>query len=166
KVWDAATDKVQQTLKGHSHSVSSVAFSPDGKLIASASHDKTVKVWDAATGKVQQTLKGHSDWVSSVAFSPDGKFLLTDMGSIKLDALNHIDAREARHCGYGLSPNKSWITWNVHKALWLPSEYRPSASAIWCSVPPSTVARVAIGCRSGRLIVIGFSGPPPGLSSS
>ncbi|MDZ8138591.1 MAG: hypothetical protein RM049_25340, partial [Nostoc sp. DedQUE04] len=51
----------------------SVAFSPDGKTIASASLDNTVKLWDAATGKSISTLKGHSDRVSSVAFSPDGK---------------------------------------------------------------------------------------------
>ncbi|MDZ8090213.1 MAG: WD40 repeat domain-containing protein, partial [Nostoc sp. DedQUE12b] len=50
-----------------------VAFSPDGKTIASASGDKTVKLWNAATGKEIITLNGHSDYVFSVAFSPDGK---------------------------------------------------------------------------------------------
>ncbi|MBD2415501.1 caspase family protein, partial [Nostoc calcicola FACHB-3891] len=63
----------QNRLEGHSNFVYSVAFSPDGKTIASASADNTVKLWNAATGKEIITLKGHSNYVYSVAFSPDGK---------------------------------------------------------------------------------------------
>jgi WD40 repeat protein len=50
-----------------------VAFSPDGKSVASGSQDKTVRLWDAATGEEKQKLEGHDDYVSAVAFSPDGK---------------------------------------------------------------------------------------------
>ena len=59
----------------HSSSVESVAFSPDGKFIASGSYDKTIKLWNVKTGKLIYTLKGHRDSVLSVAFSPDGKFI-------------------------------------------------------------------------------------------
>ncbi|GKT45906.1 vegetative incompatibility protein HET-E-1 [Colletotrichum spaethianum] len=52
-----------------------VAFSPNGRMLASASHNETVKLWDAATGQYLMALEGHSDWVTSVAFSPDGRVL-------------------------------------------------------------------------------------------
>ena len=54
-----------------------MAWSPDGKRLATASWDKTAKVWDAASGQELLTLKGHTGMVISVAWSPDGKRLAT-----------------------------------------------------------------------------------------
>ncbi|MBI4752712.1 MAG: AAA-like domain-containing protein, partial [Acidobacteria bacterium] len=68
---------VLTNLTGHTASVSSVAFSPDGKRLATGSWDNTVKVWDVATWQAVATLTGHTDSVFSVAFSPDGNRLAT-----------------------------------------------------------------------------------------
>ena len=64
---------IQNVLEGHTASVKSVTFSPDGHRIVSGSDDGTIRVWDAETGEVVAgPFNGHSDLVSSVAFSPDG----------------------------------------------------------------------------------------------
>jgi Tol biopolymer transport system component len=63
------------TLKGHLRRIWSVSWSPDGKRLASASGDRTVKVWDAITGEILFTLGGHTGEVRSVCFSPNGKRL-------------------------------------------------------------------------------------------
>ncbi len=66
---------LDKTLTGHSDTVSSVVYSPDGRYLASGSGDKTIKIWEVATGKELRTLTGHSSWVRSVVYSPDGRYL-------------------------------------------------------------------------------------------
>jgi WD40 repeat protein len=55
--------------------VCSVAYSPDGKTVASGLIDGTIGLWDVATGKARAAFKGHTGCVNSVSFSPDGKTL-------------------------------------------------------------------------------------------
>jgi WD40 repeat protein len=64
-----------QTLEGHVFSIESMAFSPNGKILASGSMDKSIMLWNIDDGSLLQVLKGHEDTVISLAFSPDTQIL-------------------------------------------------------------------------------------------
>jgi WD40 repeat protein/tRNA A-37 threonylcarbamoyl transferase component Bud32 len=92
KVWNAESGQELMTLKGHVKLVTSVAFSPDGSLIASASADKSVKIWDMHTQRELMAIRGDFGEVSSVAFSPDGKRIAA--GSDRLVVFDVMSGRE------------------------------------------------------------------------
>ncbi len=75
QIWDVRTGQELRTLTGSSRYVHSLAYSPDGKLLASGDSDQTIHLWDAATGQELRTLTGHSGGVNSVAFSGDSRSL-------------------------------------------------------------------------------------------
>ncbi|HSN75590.1 MAG TPA: hypothetical protein VL334_10985, partial [Anaerolineae bacterium] len=83
RVWEAATGAAVSTLSGHTTSVYSAAYSPDGQFIVTASDDGTARIWETATGAAVRTLSGHGCneigycSVLSAAYSPDGKFIVT-----------------------------------------------------------------------------------------
>lgn len=70
----------RETLKGYSDYVMSIAFSPNGKTLASALGDETVRLWDVVIGSHRETLEGYSYYITSIAFSPDGKTLASALG--------------------------------------------------------------------------------------
>jgi len=65
----------QRKIEGHSEQIQRIVFSPDGKTVATASWDRTIKLWRASDGKLIRTLTGHGDWLFALAFSPDGQML-------------------------------------------------------------------------------------------
>ncbi len=89
-LWNVKSCKVLHTLEGHSGRIESVAFSPNGRWIATGSDDKTVKLWDTESGNELFSLTGRQGKVFQVVFSPDGKHLATasDDGSLRIFSLD------------------------------------------------------------------------------
>jgi WD40 repeat protein len=96
-LWDVAGNQEKALLLGHSGPVIAVAFSSDGKTLASASFgfDKSIKLWDLAAARERTTLRGHTAPVSSFAFSADGKRLASGAvdGIVKIwdPAASHLE---------------------------------------------------------------------------
>jgi WD40 repeat protein len=112
KIWNVADGSLIRTLNGHTFSVFSVAFSPDGTKLVSGAGDNTAKVWNVSTGATLFTYTGHSFFVVSVAFLPNG----TDVASGSWDQttdvwrasdgllLHHFSGTEAIY-GVAVSPD-------------------------------------------------------------
>jgi hypothetical protein len=147
RVWDAKTGQPLHTLEGHTHFVTSVAFSGAGDRLASASRDKTVRVWDAKTGEPLHTFE-NTGIVYSIAFSSDGSCLETGRGVMLLPPPAQLTStllspRPAQR----IFISERWLMLDAEETLWIPANYQPSCIAV-CS------CWVVFGYSSGRVLFL------------
>jgi WD40 repeat protein len=151
RLWDATTGAWKQTLEGHSTSVTAVAFSPDGKVLASASYDDTVQFCDATTGAWKQTLNVNTI-IRSLLFSMDGRYLKTDRGLLSLNSGSPDTYLHQEQSICAIFLNDEWVTQDEQNLLWLPPDYRAECSAVLDNM-------LVLGYRSGQVIFIEFASP-------
>ncbi len=94
------------TLKGHSDWVTSISYSPDGKQIASAGLDGTVKLWNTQTGQFLSSLRGHAGGVLGVSFGPDGKQIASASKDQTVKVWDARTGKEVLSC----KGHSGWVT--------------------------------------------------------
>jgi WD40 repeat protein len=119
------------TLRGHEQEINRLAWSPDGRSLASASFDSTVRIWDTETGKLEHTLTGHNGAVYSVAWSPDGWLLASCSQDKRVLAWDVQDARYLSSPVGEQDGNVYDIAWLLYSSAFLASCSEDQSIQIW-----------------------------------
>jgi hypothetical protein len=117
KLWDAATGRLERTLRGHDARAYSAAFDREGKRLVSASADKTAIIWDVASGEPIHVLRGHADNVRCAVFDTSGSSVVTGSwdGTVRVwsartgQSLRVCRARIGRITRVALNPVNGWV---------------------------------------------------------
>lgn len=148
------TENCRYLLDCHQDNVTSMAFSADSRQLASRSNDNVIKIWCVATGSCIQDINIDKT-ILRQSFDPIyNPRLLIDILALNRDLSLDIDKIlnlvEVNPNLYQVSKDNAWIMKQGVDVLWLPCDYRPSCSAV-------SGLKVAIGCHSGRVLVMHFS---------
>ncbi|KKO98596.1 hypothetical protein THAR02_09295 [Trichoderma harzianum] len=153
RVWDTKSGACLQILESYSQDFT--AFSPNSQRLATASYDGTIEIWDVSSGICLQTF--HDSLHGGViAFdATDDSNLITASGVFRISASMKKTPPEVLSADidfhhYSLSSDETWIMKDNKPLIWLPPEYRPNVSAVFGPT-------VAIGCMSGRVLIMRFS---------
>lgn len=115
QIWDAGSGQLDRILTGHTSTVEAIAYSPDGRHLASGCDDRLIKVWDTDTGDERYSFSGHRDEVARLAYSGDGRSLVSSAedGEILIwhmatgRPLYQLDRLPHEGWGFLLAPDRS-----------------------------------------------------------
>jgi WD40 repeat protein len=137
-----------QTIAAHKDAIYDLAFSPDGKTLASCGYDRLIKLWDPDKGTLIRELKDHSDAVYALAFSPDGALLASGSADRAVKVWQVADGKRL----YTLGDCTDW----VYSLAWSPDGKRLAASGV-----DKNLRVWDVDPRGGKLAVAAFAHEAP-----
>jgi ATP-dependent Clp protease ATP-binding subunit ClpC len=129
RLWDPASGAELRRCTGHENSVLSVAWSADGRWLASGSADGTVRLWDPASGTLRESCTGHTGWVQNVAWSADGRWLASGSKDGTVRLWDPASGAERRRCT-GHEDRVLSVAWSTD-GRWLASGSADGTVRLW-----------------------------------